>query len=163
MQAGESFGSAGVAPAVCGISAKTLAARVIASRVHPHASPFRRNAERRDRDGRDPLPPCRRSGPRDHCHADLAGIIFGRFMTGDIRKLIHAVPFVPFTIHLAAGGQLRVPAVDHVAIAPAGDRVIVFDDDGTHNVLSSLLINRITIDRESTPQKVKQATPLTLR
>ena len=74
-------------------------------------------------------------------------------MTGDIRKLIHAVPFVAFTIHLADGGQLRVPTVDHVAIAPAGGRVIVFEDDGTHNVLSSLLISRITIDRESAPSK----------
>ena len=45
-------------------------------------------------------------------------------MTGDIRKLIHATPFVPFTIHLADGGQLRVPTVDHVAIAPQGGRVI---------------------------------------
>ena len=74
-------------------------------------------------------------------------------MTGDIRKLIHAVPFVPFTIHLADGGQLRVPTMDHVAIAPVGGRVIVFHDDGTHDVLSSLLISRITIDRESTPAK----------
>lgn len=69
-------------------------------------------------------------------------------MTADIRKLMHAAPFVPFTIHLADGGQLRVPTGDHVAISPTGGRVIVFSDDDTHDVLSSLLISRITVDRQ---------------
>lgn len=68
-------------------------------------------------------------------------------MNADIRKLVHAVPFVPFTIHLADGGQLRVPTVDHVAVSPAGGRVIVFADDDTHDILSGLLISRITVDR----------------
>ncbi len=71
-------------------------------------------------------------------------------MTDDIRKLICAVPFVPFTIHRADGGQLRVPTVDHVAVSPTGGRVIVFADDDTHDILSGLLISRITVDRQST-------------
>ena len=69
-------------------------------------------------------------------------------MTADIRKLMHAAPFVPFTIHLADGGQLRVPTIDHVAISPTGGRVIVFADDDTHDVLSPLLISRLTVDRQ---------------
>jgi DNA-binding beta-propeller fold protein YncE len=73
-------------------------------------------------------------------------------MTGDIRKLMHASPFVPFTIHTADGGQLRVPTVDHVAISPAGGRVIVFADDDTHDVVSGLLISRVTVDRQPTPR-----------
>jgi hypothetical protein len=71
-------------------------------------------------------------------------------MIADIRKLVHTVPFVPFTIHLADGGQLRVPTVDHVAIGPTGSRVIVFADDDTHDILSALLISRITVDGPST-------------
>ena len=67
-------------------------------------------------------------------------------MTADIRKLVRAVPFVPFTIHLADGGRVRVPTVDHVAVSPAGGRVIVFTDDDTHDILSGLLISRITVD-----------------
>ena len=67
-------------------------------------------------------------------------------MTASIRKLIEAVPFMPFTIHLADGGQLRVPTVDHVAISPTGGRVIVFANDDTHDILSGLLISRITVD-----------------
>ena len=66
----------------------------------------------------------------------------------DIRKLVHAVPFVPFTIHLADGGQLRVPSVDHIAVPPAGGRIFVFGDDARYDVLSSLLISRVTVDRE---------------
>ena len=74
-------------------------------------------------------------------------------MNADIRKLVHAVPFIPFTIHLADGGQLRVPTVDHVAVSPAGGRVIVFADDDTHDILSGLLISRITVDRQHTNGK----------
>ncbi len=70
-------------------------------------------------------------------------------MTADIRKLVHSVPFVPFTIHLADGGQLRVPTVDHIAVPPAGGRIFVFSDDERYDVLSALLISRITVDRES--------------
>jgi hypothetical protein len=70
-------------------------------------------------------------------------------MTADIRKLVHAAPFVPFTIHLADGGQLRVPTVDHIAVPPAGGRIFVFGDDERYDVLSALLISRITVDRES--------------
>ncbi len=71
-------------------------------------------------------------------------------MNADIRKLVHAVTFIPFTIHLADGGQLRVPTVDHVAVSPAGGRVIVFADDDTHDILSGLLISRITVERSHT-------------
>jgi hypothetical protein len=76
-------------------------------------------------------------------------------MTAEIRKLVHGVPFVPFTIHLAGGGQLRVPSVDHIAVPPAGGRIFVFGDDERYDVISSLLISRVTVDREpsSTVQK----------
>ena len=70
-------------------------------------------------------------------------------MIGDIRKLIHTAPFVPFTIHLADGCQLRVLTVDHIAVPPAGRRIFVFGDDDRYDVLSPLLISRITVDRES--------------
>jgi hypothetical protein len=70
-------------------------------------------------------------------------------MTAEIRKLIHATPFVPFSIHLADGGQIRVPTVDHIAAPPPGTRVMVFHDDGSWEWLSSLLISRLSIDRES--------------
>jgi hypothetical protein len=70
-------------------------------------------------------------------------------MTADIRKLIHATPFVPFTIHLADGGALHVPTVDHISVAPEGGRVVVWDNEGTADILSSLLISRISVGKHS--------------
>jgi hypothetical protein len=67
-------------------------------------------------------------------------------MSADIRKLLAAQPFVPFTIHLADGGQVRVPTVDHVLVFPQGSRLIVTHDDDSYQVLSPLLISRIAVD-----------------
>ena len=64
-------------------------------------------------------------------------------MLGELRKLIAARPFLPFTIYTAGGAVLSVPTADHIAVAPAGARVVVFDDDGTANLASALLIDRI--------------------
>jgi hypothetical protein len=73
-------------------------------------------------------------------------------MNNDLRRLVHAVPFVPFTIHSADGSKLRVPSVDHIAGPPAGSRIWVFRDDGEYEIVSSLLIARITVDAtESRP------------
>jgi hypothetical protein len=67
-------------------------------------------------------------------------------MIADIRKLIGAQPFVPFTIHSADGAELSVPTVDHVAVPPAGGRVFVFGDDEGYEVLSALLISRLSVN-----------------
>lgn len=77
-------------------------------------------------------------------------------MKADIHKLIHASPFVPFTIHLADGRQLRMPTVDHIALPPAGGRVFVFGDDERYDVISALMITRITVDREAAPSNQAQ-------
>jgi hypothetical protein len=76
-----------------------------------------------------------------------------RGMTNDVRKLLEAQPFVPFTIHLADGGQLRVPTVDHVAVPPAGGRIFVFADDDSYSVVSPLLISRLTVNGQTIPTK----------
>ena len=70
-------------------------------------------------------------------------------MIGDLRRLIAAQPFVPFTIHTAAGEQLRVPTMDHIAVSPTGARVIVFADDDSTILVSALLISQITVDPEA--------------
>jgi hypothetical protein len=68
-------------------------------------------------------------------------------MTVDIRKLVTAKPFTPFTIHTADGGEFRVPTVDHIAVPPAGGRIFVFGDDDHYAVLSPLLIAHLSVDR----------------
>jgi hypothetical protein len=72
-------------------------------------------------------------------------------MIGDIRKLARATPFVPFTIHLADGGQLRVPTLDHIAVPPAGGRIFVFGEDERYDVISAFVVTRVTVDREQAP------------
>ena len=67
-------------------------------------------------------------------------------MIGDLRQLIAAQPFVPFTIHTASGARLRVPTVDHSAVSPTGARVIVFADDDSTILVSALLIGHIIAD-----------------
>lgn len=67
-------------------------------------------------------------------------------MIGDLRRLIAARPFVPFTIHTGDGGQHRVPTVDHIAVAPTGARVVVFADDDSTILVSALLLARIVVD-----------------
>ena len=67
-------------------------------------------------------------------------------MSADIRKLIDAEPFVPFTIHTADGGSLFVPTVDHIAVAPNGGRVFVFGDDDDWQFISPLLIARTSFE-----------------
>jgi hypothetical protein len=66
-------------------------------------------------------------------------------MKDDVRKLAHAAPFVPFTIYVADGGQLQVPTTDHVAVSPGGGRIIVFGDDERCDVVSALMITRVTV------------------
>ncbi|MSR65022.1 MAG: hypothetical protein EXS18_04490 [Verrucomicrobiae bacterium] len=70
-------------------------------------------------------------------------------MVSDIKKLVAAQPFVPFTIHLADGGHVRVPTVDHVHVFPQGTRVLVMHDDDDYDILSPLLISRITVNGHS--------------
>ena len=54
---------------------------------------------------------------------------------GEIRALLHAQPFVPFTIHLADGGALRISHPDFVATSPRSDSIIVYRDDDTFHVV----------------------------
>ena len=71
-------------------------------------------------------------------------------MLEELRRLITQNPFVPFVIHMADGKALRVHTVDHIAIAPDGARVVVFNDEGTTDFLSALLISRFTLDAAPT-------------
>jgi hypothetical protein len=64
-------------------------------------------------------------------------------MIAEIRRLLSARPFVPFTIHPADGVELHVPTVDHAAVSPNGRTVVVFFDDGTAQFLFPLLIARV--------------------
>ncbi len=70
-------------------------------------------------------------------------------MIPDIRELIAARPFVPFTIHLVDGGTAHVPAVDHVHVTPTGNRIFVSYDDGKYDAIRPIMISRVTVDEQT--------------
>ena len=63
----------------------------------------------------------------------------------DIRKLLIARPFVPFTVHVADGRQFHVPTFEHAHVLPRGNRVDVYTDDNSTNFLPTLLISGLTM------------------
>ena len=65
-------------------------------------------------------------------------------MVNDIRVLLSAVPFVPFTIHMADGRHIRVPTREHIGFS--GTRTTVTHDDGSQDILAGLLMAGLTVD-----------------
>ncbi|MEY2585657.1 MAG: hypothetical protein QOD80_1683 [Verrucomicrobiota bacterium] len=57
-----------------------------------------------------------------------------------IRELLHASPFIPFTIRTSDGREYMVPTSDHAAITPKGSRVIVFADDESQAEVAALQV-----------------------
>lgn len=65
-------------------------------------------------------------------------------MIGDIRILVTAPHFAPFSIHMADGRSFRVPTRDHVGVSTA--RATVMHDDGSCDILPGLLMAGLTVD-----------------
>jgi hypothetical protein len=61
----------------------------------------------------------------------------------EIRKRLHRVPFVPFAVRTSDGHEYSVPTPDHAHISPRGNRVVVYDDEGTTAILGPIHINSI--------------------
>lgn len=61
-------------------------------------------------------------------------------MTDEVRKLVHAIPFVPFIVKTSDGKQYRIKHPDYVAISPKGGRITVYADEETSTTLSALHI-----------------------
>jgi hypothetical protein len=61
-------------------------------------------------------------------------------MIPQIRRLLHAVPFVPFKIRTSDGKEYVIPTADHALASPDKPGVVVSDDDGLYTILSGLHI-----------------------
>ena len=61
-------------------------------------------------------------------------------MTDEVRRLMHAEPFVPFVVKTSDGKQYRVKHPDYVAISPKGGRITVYADEETSTMISALHI-----------------------
>ena len=64
-------------------------------------------------------------------------------MVGDIRKLLVARPFVPFTIVTTGGSRYSIPTPEHCGIDPQSSRIVVWFDDGSGVTVAGLHIASI--------------------
>ena len=70
-----------------------------------------------------------------------------------IREFNHAVPFVPYEIHMASGETYEVPHPDFISISPRGSYVIIIDAEERPYRLNALLIDRASPLNDHRPRK----------
>ena len=71
-----------------------------------------------------------------------------------VRKVLQALPFRPFTVEI--GGQRRVPVkhTDYAQLSPAGRTLVVFsDDDDAADIIDVFLIKNLSLAK--TPARRK--------
>ena len=68
-------------------------------------------------------------------------------MISDIRSHLDAKPFLPFSIVMSSGQSYRVASPDHANINPKQTRVVIFFDDDSSVIISTLHI--ATVVQES--------------
>ena len=71
----------------------------------------------------------------------------------EIRKLLHAQPFRPFVIHVADGGRLAVRHEDFVALSPTGREAVVYQPNGSHQIVDVMLVTRLEIGAKNGARK----------
>jgi hypothetical protein len=76
--------------------------------------------------------------------------------TEQLRRAIHANPFVPFSLRLADSRSLRVPHPDFIAHLPNGRTAFVYDEDGTGEVIDLLLVVGIRFEPAKSNGKPKK-------
>ncbi len=70
-------------------------------------------------------------------------------MIADVKDLLAARPFTPFTIYIADGREVRVLSPDHAHIHPTRARVVVYSEDGRTHFFPPLLMSGVTVDSEN--------------
>jgi len=75
-----------------------------------------------------------------------------------IRELNHAVPFVPYEVHMASGETYEVPHPDFVSISPRDSYVIIIDAEERPHHLNALLIDRASPLDGHKPRKKRKRT-----
>jgi hypothetical protein len=63
-----------------------------------------------------------------------------------LREVHHARPFVPYTIRMADGRQIRIGHPDVLAMSQSGRTIIVIHPDDSHSVLDLLLMTELQVD-----------------
>ena len=70
-----------------------------------------------------------------------------------LKNVLHAQPFQPFTIHMGDGRAFHVKHQDFVSRSPSGRTLIVHGDDDSFSILNTLLVTEVEVhptDRSGT-------------
>lgn len=75
----------------------------------------------------------------------------------EFRDTYDAQPFVPFSLRLADGRAIMVHHREFAAISPTGRTVVVYQPDGSYNLIDLLLVTdlEVKIPGEPKPRKRK--------
>jgi hypothetical protein len=68
-----------------------------------------------------------------------------------LRVVLQATPFRPFTLHLTDGRHLHVPHREFLAHSPSGRTIIVYHDDDSFSVIDLLLVTELEVSNGKPP------------
>jgi hypothetical protein len=74
----------------------------------------------------------------------------------EIRRLYDARPFRPFDIHTADGRRIRVAHPEFMATAPAARTVVVYQADGSFDIVDLLLVSALRVQANGTARKKRR-------
>jgi hypothetical protein len=72
-------------------------------------------------------------------------------MITEVKRLLEAQPFEPFSVVTTSGQQYGVPSPDHAGISPHAGRMVIWFDDDSSVTLAGLHI--AAIEKSSPPQR----------
>jgi len=64
----------------------------------------------------------------------------------ELRKLYDAQPFRPFDMYLADGRKIPVKHPEFAALSPRGDTVVVYQTDGSFDIVDLFLITTLRVN-----------------
>lgn len=67
-----------------------------------------------------------------------------------IRRVLNAQPFQPFTVHLADGRKLPVTHQEFLALAPSGRTMIVYELNDSFHIIDLLLVTDLHVGPNGT-------------
>ena len=73
----------------------------------------------------------------------------------ELRKVRGGNPFRAFTIHLADGRSYRINHRDYLSLSPVGRTAIVYGEDGGFDILDTLLITVLSVEKPADPVAIE--------
>jgi len=71
-------------------------------------------------------------------------------IANELRQLLHASPFRPFTVYSNGGIGFRIKHPDFASLSPHGATLIIYhSDDAAFDILDVPLITRVEVHQES--------------